>query len=70
MLRSVWTELQASLIIRDLTLRIFAITRFREKKSVRKLYTNFAVIVYDGGMTVWRVHQLVTSHQYQCEREC
>ena len=63
-------RLQASLIIRDLTLRVFAITRFREKKAVRKLYSNFAVTVYGGGVTVWRTHQLVTSYQYQCEREC
>ena len=50
-------------------------TRFRYnaiwgKKAVRKLYTNFAVTVYGGGVTVWRAHQLVTSYQYQCEREC
>jgi predicted nucleic acid-binding Zn ribbon protein len=36
------------------------------KKAVRKLYSNFAVTVYGGGMTVWRAHQLVTSYQYQC----
>ena len=62
-------KIQVSLVIRDLTLRVFAITRFREKKAVRKLYSNFAVTVY-GGVTVWRAHQLVTSYQYQCEREC
>jgi hypothetical protein len=39
-------------------------------KAVRKLYSNFAVTVYGGGVTVWRAHQLVTSYQYQCEREC
>jgi hypothetical protein len=26
---------------------------------VRKLYSNFAVTVYGGGVTVWRAHQLV-----------
>jgi hypothetical protein len=62
--------IQASLVIRDLTLRVFTITRFRGKKAVRKLYSNFAVTVYGGGVTVWRAHQLVTSYQYQCEREC
>ena len=62
--------IQASLVIRDLTLRVFAITRFRGKKAVRKLYSNFAVTEYGGGVTVWRAHQLVTSYQYQCEREC
>ena len=67
---SVCHLVQASLVIRDLTLRVFAITRFREKKTVRKLYSNFAVTVYGGGVTVWRAHQLVTSYQYQCEREC
>ena len=25
---------------------------------MRKLYSNFAVTVYGGGMTVWRAHQL------------
>ena len=35
---------------------------------MRKLYSNFAVTVYGGGVTVWRAHQLVTSYQYQCER--
>jgi hypothetical protein len=50
-------------------------TRFRYsaiygKKAVRKLYSNFAVNVYGGGVTAWRVHQLVTSYQYQCDREC
>ena len=65
------SAVQASLVIRDFTLRIFAITRFRgKKKAVRKLYSNFAVTVYGGGVTVWRAHQLVTSYQYQCEREC
>ena len=64
-------KIQASLVIRDLTLRVFAITRFRgKKKAVKKLYSNFAVTVYGGGVTVWRAHQLVTSYQYQCEREC
>ena len=64
-------SIQASLVIRHLTLRVFAITRFRgKKKAVRKLYSNFAVTVYGGGVTVWRAHQLVTSYQYQCEREC
>ena len=63
-------HVQASLVIRDLTLRVFAITRFRGKKAVRRLYSNFAVTVYGGGVTVWRAHQLVTSYQYQCEREC
>ena len=63
-------RIQASLVIRDLTLRVFAITRFRGKKAVRKLYSNFAVTVYGGSVTVWRSHQLVTSYQYQCEREC
>ena len=63
-------QVQASIVIRDLTLRVFAITRFREKKAVRKVYSNFAVTVYGGGVTVWRAHQLVTSYQYQCEREC
>ena len=62
--------IQASLVIRDLTLRVFAITRFREKKAVRKLYSSFAVTVYGGGVTVWRAHQVVISYQYQCEREC
>jgi hypothetical protein len=62
--------IQASLVIRDLTLRVFAITRFRGKKAVRKLYSNFAVTVHGGSVTVWRAHQLVTSYQYQCEREC
>jgi hypothetical protein len=61
----------ASLVIRDLTLRVFAITRFRGKKSCEKIIQyNFAVTVYGGGVTVWRAHQLVTSYQYQCEREC
>jgi hypothetical protein len=41
-----------------------------KKKAVRKLYTNFAVTVYGGTVTVWRAHQLVTCYQYQCEREC
>ena len=50
-------------------------TRFRYnaiygKKAVIKLYSNFAVTVYGGGVTVWRAHQLVTSYHYQCEREC
>jgi hypothetical protein len=64
-------KIQATLVIRDLTLRVFAITRFRGgKKAVRKLYSNFAVTVYGGGVTMWRAHQLVTSYQYQCEREC
>jgi hypothetical protein len=62
--------LQVSLVIRDLTLRVFAITRFRGKKAVRKFYSNFAVTVYGGDVIVWRAHQLVTSYQYQCEREC
>jgi hypothetical protein len=62
--------IQATLIIRDLTLCVFAITRFRGKKAVRKLYSNFEVTVYGGGVTVWRAHQLVTSYQYQCEKEC
>jgi hypothetical protein len=62
--------LQSTLVIRDLTLRVFAITRFRGEKAVRKLYSNFAVTVYGGGGTVWRAHQLVTSYQHQCEREC
>jgi hypothetical protein len=61
--------LQATLVIRDLTLRVFAITRCRGKKAVRNLYSNFAVTVYGGVVTVWRAHQLVTSYQYQCERE-
>jgi hypothetical protein len=64
------TPVQATLVIRDLTLRVFAITRFRGKKAARKLYSNLAVIVYGGDVTVWRSHQLVTSYQYQCEREC
>jgi hypothetical protein len=34
----VYVILQATLIIRDLTLRVFAVTRFRGKKAVRKLY--------------------------------
>jgi hypothetical protein len=38
------------------------------KKAVRKLYSNFAITVYGGGVTEWRAHQLVTSYQYQCER--
>jgi hypothetical protein len=63
-------HIQATLVIRGLTLRVFAITRFRGEKAVRKLYSNFAVTVYGGGVTVWRAHQLVTSYQYQCEREC
>jgi hypothetical protein len=46
--------IQATLVIRDLTLRVFAITRFRGKKAVRKLYSNCAVTVYGGGVTVWR----------------
>jgi hypothetical protein len=62
-------NIQASLVIRDLTLCVFAITRFREK-TVRKLYSNFAVTVYGGGVIVWRAYQPVTSYQYQCEREC
>jgi hypothetical protein len=62
--------IQASLVIPDLTLRVFATTRFRGEKAVRKLYSNFAVTVYGGGVTVRRAHQLVTSYQYQCEREC
>jgi hypothetical protein len=62
---------RATLVIRDLTLRVFAITRFRGGgETVIKLYSNFAVTVYGGGVTVWRAHQLVTSYQYQCEREC
>jgi hypothetical protein len=64
------TIIQATLVIRDLTLRVFAITRLRGKKAVRKLYSNFAVTVYGGGVTVWRAHQPVTSYQYQCQREC
>jgi hypothetical protein len=47
-------RVQASLVIRDLTLRVFAITRFRGKKAVRKLFSNFAVTVYGGGVIVWR----------------
>jgi hypothetical protein len=62
-------HIQASLVIRDLTC-VFAITWFRWKKAVRKLYSNFAVTVYGGGVTVWHAHQLVTSYQCQCEREC
>jgi sugar/nucleoside kinase (ribokinase family) len=31
-------KIQATLVIRDLTLRVSAITRFRGKKAVRKLY--------------------------------
>jgi hypothetical protein len=62
-------QIQATLVIRDLTLRIFAIMQFRGKKP-RKLYSNFAVTLYGGGVTVWRAHQLVTSYQYQCEKEC
>jgi hypothetical protein len=62
--------LQATLVICDLTLRVFAITRFRGIKAVRKLYSNFTVTVYGGGVTAWRAHQPVTSYQYQCEREC
>jgi hypothetical protein len=72
-MRCLWMGVlvQASLVIRDLTLRVFAITRFRgKKKAVRKLYSNFAVTVYSGGVTVWRAHQLVTSYQNHCEREC
>ena len=30
-------KVQAPLVIRDLTLRVFAITRFREKKSREKI---------------------------------
>jgi hypothetical protein len=52
---------QATLVTRDLTSRVFAITRFRGRKAVRKLNSNFAVTVYGGGVTVWRAHQLVTS---------
>jgi hypothetical protein len=63
-------EVQATLVIRDLTLRVFAITPFRGGKAARKLYSNFAVTVYGGGVTVWLAHQLVSSYQYQCEREC
>jgi hypothetical protein len=63
-------EVLATLVIRDLTLRVFAITRLTGgKKAVGKLYSNFAVTVYGGGVTVWRAHQLVISYQYQCERE-
>jgi hypothetical protein len=62
-------SVQATLVIRDLTLRVFAITRLG-KKVVRKLYSNFAVTVYGGGVTVWRVDRLVTSCQFQWEREC
>jgi hypothetical protein len=62
---------QATLVIRDLTLRVFAITRFRGKKSRDKIVQyNFAVTVYGGGVTVWCAHQLVTSYQYQSEGEC
>jgi hypothetical protein len=63
-------HIQASLVIRDLTLHVFAITRFSGEKAMEKLYSNFAVTVYGGGVTVWRTHQLVTSYQHQCEREC
>jgi hypothetical protein len=53
---------QASLVIRDLTLRVFAVKRYRGGgKPVRKLYSNFAVTVYGGGVTVWLAHQPVTS---------
>jgi len=62
-------KLQASLVICDLTLRVFAITRFREKKP----WENCTVILQSPCTVVaWLcgVHQLVTSYQYQCEREC
>jgi hypothetical protein len=62
--------IQASLVKRDLTLRVFALTRCREKNRENIVQYNFAVTVYGGGVTVWRAHQLVTSYQYQCEREC
>jgi hypothetical protein len=65
-------DIQASLVIRDLTLRVFAITRFRGMGGTREKIVdyNFTVTVYGGGVTVWSAHQLVTSYQYQCEREC
>jgi hypothetical protein len=46
------------------------ITRFRENSREKIVQYNFVVTVYGGGVTVWRAHQLVTSYQYQCEREC
>ena len=50
-----WIHIQASLVIRDLTLRVFVLTRFGGKeKAVRKLYSNFAVTMYGGGVTVAR----------------
>jgi hypothetical protein len=54
-----------------ISLSAFSLLRdLGEKKTLRKLYSNFAVTVYGGGVPVWRAHQLVTSYQYQCEREC
>jgi hypothetical protein len=56
-LPATFQPVQATLVIRDLTLRVFAIPRFRGgKKAVRKLYSNFAVTVYGGGVNVWRAH--------------
>jgi hypothetical protein len=45
--------IQASLVIYDLTLCVFAITQFKGK-AVIKLYGNFAVTMYGGGVTVER----------------
>jgi hypothetical protein len=72
MLRSVaiGRMIQASLVIRELTLRVSAITRFRENSREKIVKYNITVTVYGGGVTVWRAHQLVTSYQYRCEREC
>jgi hypothetical protein len=47
---------QVSLVIRDLTLRVFAITQFRGENSEKIVDYNFAVTVYGGGVTVWRAH--------------
>jgi hypothetical protein len=45
--------IQASLVIRDLTSRVFAITRFRGGKSREKIVQyNFAITMYGGGVTV------------------
>jgi hypothetical protein len=47
--------IQASLVLRDFTLRVFAIMRFRGEKSRKKIVKyNFAVTVYGGGMNVAR----------------
>jgi hypothetical protein len=40
---------QASLVIRDLALHVFAITQFRGKNREKIVQYNFAVTVYGGG---------------------